>query len=128
MGDTAKTAPSVAEILRQLALGNDPPTGLPVAAEHLHHRPDIIRALMLAREAVDGTRRGELRSNQRAGAPWSDLEDKELADMFHQGESVTSIAKSFQRSTGSITSRLAKLEILDDVQVVLEDARTVRRE
>ena len=46
---------------------------------------------------------------RNAGRPWSADDDRALADAFEAGASVGAIAKTFERTRGSITARLVKL-------------------
>jgi hypothetical protein len=129
MGDTVETKSRAASILRQLALGEDPFTGALLSQDHVLHRPEVIRALMVACESLDPRHADGAPPDKaaRAGMSWSDEEDSKVRELFEHGGTIGSIATSLQRSYGSIRSRLLKLELLDDFQVVLEEARDARR-
>jgi hypothetical protein len=45
----------------------------------------------------------------RVGAPWSDLEDKELVICFKSGMTIAELEAKHGRVTGGINSRLSKL-------------------
>jgi len=49
----------------------------------------------------------------RAGQPWTGREEEELRDLFDQAESITNIASWHRRSIGAITSRLARLNLIE---------------
>jgi superfamily I DNA/RNA helicase len=51
--------------------------------------------------------------NKGAYAPWTDREDKKLIDLYQDGKSLKELAKTFERTTGAIRSRLKKLSIED---------------
>ena len=125
MSDTSSTTTTAAAILHQMALGNDPTTGLALSPDHLLQRPEVIRALMLATELLSGTGKSRTRPAQplRAGVAWTAAEEQELKDMFEHGGSIGSIAHSLQRSKMSIEARLVRLGLLDKLQVILEDAK-----
>jgi hypothetical protein len=101
-------------IIASLADGIDPVTGdtLPDGSPYQH--PDVIRALFVAANALEKISQRERQEGasklpQQAGAPWTPEEDKQLADAFDAGTGAAQLAKADQRTTGAITSRLAKL-------------------
>ena len=49
--------------------------------------------------------------NKSAYAPWTNEEDKKLAALFQKGKSAKELAKIFERTTGSIVSRVKKLQL-----------------
>ncbi len=52
--------------------------------------------------------------NKSAYAPWSKEEDKKLAALFQKGSSVKDLAKVLERTTGSVVSRIKKLQLDPD--------------
>ena len=109
-------------ILSKLALGVDPDSGAPLSSDHVLNRPEVIRALMLAVNAlksVEGRKNGAAAAS-RAGVSWDATEEQELREMFENGKSLSSIALSLQRSKGSIRARLVKVGLLDEFQAVSE--------
>ena len=81
---------------------------------------EVIRALHAALAAIDkpGTEGGgaNLPALTTAGKAWNTEEDQALGDQFDSGRSVGDIAKSFQRTRGSIASRLVTLGKVPDRQ------------
>lgn len=45
--------------------------------------------------------------------PWDQAQDEQLRDLFAQGSSVSSLAHTFNRTSGAIRSRLAKLGLVE---------------
>ena len=105
--------------LRGWVDGVDPVTGETLPADHPAHRADVLRVLYGALELLDtpapprgsGAAHVEQRAPfpRNAGRPWSADDDRALADAFEAGASVGAIAKTFERTRGSITARLVKL-------------------
>jgi hypothetical protein len=61
--------------------------------------------------------------------PWDDIQDQKLEDLFVGGQKVSYLAKIFERTTGSIRSRLVQLKLLEGKkdkrgQDILRRART----
>lgn len=54
------------------------------------------------------------------GQAWTDELDQALCQAWHAGEGLAAIARRFGRTTGSIASRLAKLDCVTD----LDEARS----
>jgi hypothetical protein len=78
---------------------------------------DVVRALHVAAVAIDhevqkGERRSALPPN--AGKPWNIADDETLRGLFDAGRPVADIAKTFQRTQGSIASRLVMLGKVPD--------------
>jgi hypothetical protein len=100
------------DIIRQLADGLDPGTGEPFPADSPYENPQVVRALFVARQALDRSvvsgAKGRPRA-EHAGRPWSEDEDRELADAHDAGTSVEELAAQLKRSTGAIRARLVKL-------------------
>jgi len=54
------------------------------------------------------------KQHPKAYAPWSEDDDKRLADEFKSGKEVSVLAQLFQRNTGAIRSRLRRLGLISD--------------
>ncbi len=99
------------EIVSSLAEGVDPTTGEVFPAEHICNNPEIVRAfytLLTAKSNSHNT------NAVNAGKPWSLEDDKELEKMFIDGIPKKDIQQHFQRTSGSIQSRLVKLGLIED--------------
>jgi hypothetical protein len=100
------------EIIRQLADGLDPHSGQPFPTDSPFQHPQIVRALFVARQALDGAAasRGKAKPRaEHAGLPWSDDEDRRLADAYDAGTSAKDLAGRHKRSIAAIQARLVKL-------------------
>jgi hypothetical protein len=103
--------------IEALADGVDPRTGELLPPASPIESPDVIRALHFALAAID--RQTETRSKDgnlppNAGKPWREDDDKLLGEHFDAGRSVAEISGVFQRTRGSIASRLVKLGKVPD--------------
>ena len=101
-----------AHILQQLAFGIDPESDLSLERGHILHRAHVIRALVLAVEALQGKRAPSDRP-ERAGVGWSSDEDNELRVLFERGLSLMELAGALQRNSGGISSRLVRLGLVE---------------
>lgn len=105
-------------IVRTLAQGIDPHTGAVFPADSAYQHPDTVRALFQAVEAL-GTAHGQRTrpASQgpaaNAGKPWTDDEDRTLAEGFDAGQSVPALASAHGRSRAAIQARLVKLGKLE---------------
>ncbi|GAB2483942.1 hypothetical protein GCM10027082_38570 [Comamonas humi] len=104
-------------ILEALARGIDPETGEILPEPGVLHSPQVIRALFIAAQALDGDAgRGKpakpLPGN--AGRAWSSEEDEELLARFDAGIPVKELAEKHARSRGAIHSRLLRLGRLQE--------------
>lgn len=103
-------------IIAALAEGRDPFSGRPLADDHICQKPDVIRALLEAREILIREARRERRL-QRArltlpsntGKSWTDEEDRILINRYKTGSSVSDLGVLHARTTGAIRARLEKL-------------------
>lgn len=99
-------------IIQKLIDGIHPLADEPLSDKHLCLESDIHRALQTAIPALHhqikaDERRAKLPAN--AGTPWSDDEDKRLAEAFDNGDSISVLTAEHGRTRGSINSRLVKL-------------------
>ena len=109
-------------IIEALADGVDPRTGEVLEPGSPLESPEVIRALHVALAGLNHQIRQETRSSSlppNAGKAWSDEDDRELIRLFDSGQDVASIASLFQRTHGSIASRLVRLGKVPDRQAAL---------
>lgn len=77
----------------------------------------FVRALNVAVGALSTQIRESSRVKMlppNAGTPWSEAADRKLVEWFDAGHSVTQLADGFQRTTGSIASRLVRIGRVPD--------------
>jgi hypothetical protein len=107
------------QIIEALADGVDPRTGEVLNPGSPIESADVVRALHVALAAINHDLRQRERNSalpSNTGKAWSAKDDQELAESFDSGQAVTDIAKSFQRTRGSIASRLVRLGKVPDRQ------------
>ena len=100
------------KILKPLAEGIDPFTGEVLPPGSLYQNPQVVRALFVATTALEKQRERNRRQSDlpgKAGKPWSEEEDKELAEVFDSGKSIEELSTLRQRTKAAIQSRLLKL-------------------
>ena len=113
-------------ILRTLASGIDPQTGVEIPLNSPYRHIKTTRALLTAVKELEGEQksytheelfapqvcqtRGKIKPPM-AGSSWSPLEDQELREEYHKGLSIATMAKIHQRTQGAISSRLLRLGI-----------------
>jgi hypothetical protein len=98
-------------IVRSLANGVDPASGEVFAPDSPYQRADTVRALFQAVEALERSEQFERRKQQlppKAGAPWSEEEDRKLLASFDSGRGLVELASSHQRTQTGIRARLVK--------------------
>lgn len=100
-------------ILKSLAIGEDPETGEELNGADLLSRPDVIRALVLGADALQNQKK-KRDLPEGAGSKWTSDEEDRLALEFHSGVSITEMAKIHQRTTVAISARLVKLGLMTD--------------
>jgi hypothetical protein len=100
------------EIIRRLADGLHPDNGEPLLLDSAYQQPRAVRALNRAVQALefqqqrDRTRRS-LPAN--AGKPWSNEEDAQICSELRHGVNFQEIARTHNRTAGSIVARLIRL-------------------
>ena len=107
------------QILEALADGVDPRTGEVLDPGSPLESAQVVRALHIAVVAIDSQMRKRDRSSRlpsNAGKSWTTEDDHELGDLFDSGRTVADIATTFQRTRGSIASRLVRLGKVADRQ------------
>ena len=98
------------QLIVTLADGVDPQSGEPLEDEHLLNRPRVLRAMLLAAQALADKAQAHARpAPAKAGSPWSEDEDQRLGAEFDQGLSLAELMKAHQRSRGAISARLLRL-------------------
>lgn len=97
-------------IVAALADGINPLTGEVFPLDSPYQSPDIVRALFLARAALDAKGRARPRSGlpDNAGKPWNAAEDSKLLADFERGLSLVELARSHARTAAGIQARLEK--------------------
>jgi hypothetical protein len=98
-------------IVRSLAAGVDPESGEVFPPESAYQRPQIVRALYAAAEALDRSERFERRKAQlpaKTGEPWLEEEDRRLLAAFDAGGALAELAAAHQRTQTGIRARLVK--------------------
>ena len=99
-------------IVRKLADGIHPETGEVLQNDSIYQHPQSVRALHRAIGALefqDERERARKFLPPNAGKPWSNQEDTLICDELRRGLSFEQIAKSHNRTTGSIIARLVRL-------------------
>lgn len=103
------------EIIQLLSEGIHPFTGETFGYDHICQNSNITRALMAAVKALEKDINRQKRKKDspiKGGQRWSEEEDKELMIRFNDGVSLKELADIFQRTVGSIRSRLLNYGIL----------------
>ena len=119
----------VVDVLSALASGVHPVTGEVFEEESAYNHPKVIRALFGSLEIIQSpTGRGPKKSqeeiNREEGRPlrfnirWSEQEDEELIGKIGKGILTGDIAEQFQRTKGSIHSRLQRQGLLEREEVL----------
>jgi hypothetical protein len=106
-------------IIDALADGVDPRTGEVLDPGSPIQSADVVRALRVAATAIDHEVRRQERHSvlpTKAGKAWNTQDDQTLSDSFDSGRPVVDIAKTLQRTRGSIASRLVMLGKVPDRQ------------
>lgn len=99
-------------LIESLANGIDPETGEILPSDSAFNSPAIIRALLVATQALEQMEKREQREKSQpgnAGKPWTTEEDEMLLAGFDGGNNIRDLAAKHGRTAGSITSRLMRL-------------------
>jgi hypothetical protein len=99
-------------IIEALANGVDPETGEVLSAQSVFNNHQVIRALFIATNALDGLAKSEKQAKTlpgNAGNAWSETEDTELLIAFDAGGSMKDISAKHGRTEGAIAARLTRL-------------------
>lgn len=114
-------------IMRKLADGIHPETGEVLQNDSVYQHPQLVRALHRAVGALefqDERERARRFLPANAGKPWSSQEDALICDELRRGLNFEQIAKSHNRTTGSIVARLVRL---GQISVGAQKQRTAAR-
>ena len=98
-------------IVKSLANGVDPENGEVFPAEGAYQRPQTVRALYTAVEALERAAQFERRTQQlpaKTGEPWTEEEDRNLLASFDAGHALGDLAVAHQRTQTGIRARLVK--------------------
>lgn len=116
------TPQQAAQIIEHLALGVDPRTGEVLGPDDACTAPEIIRALFIARNALQApapparktpfVRNGVTLPN--VGKKWSGEDVDTLLQQFDAGTPLNEIAMQLGRTDGSIVARLVHAGVLPD--------------
>ena len=100
------------EIISALAEGIDPTTGEVLPDNSVCNKGDVVRAFYTVLDALD--RKPKKNMPENAGKPWTNEEEKRLRELYSSGLSKKEISSELCRTAGSISSRLARLGIIND--------------
>jgi len=97
------------KIMRALAGGLNPETGQAMEAEFVCRKPQVVKALNRALAALVQVEQRERTRPGNAGKYWSREEDAKVCAEVRKGIDFHEIARTHNRSVGSIVARLVKL-------------------
>ena len=102
------------QIIEVLAGGIDPATGEVLPDDSPLSSPHVIHALFIAAKALElmaAAKPARLAATApgNAGKAWTEDEDQRLLAAFDSGAPVAELARTHERTTGSINSRLIRL-------------------
>jgi hypothetical protein len=97
------------KIMRALASGVNPETGQSMAADSICRKPGTVKALNRALAALVQQEQRERNKPINAGRKWTHAEDAQVCEQVRSGVDFHEIAKTHNRSVGSIVARLVKL-------------------
>jgi hypothetical protein len=97
-------------IVSALADGVNPATGEVFPADSPYQSADIVRALYMARRALEARPTTRLRNQgaPNAGKPWTREHDQTLLEAFDQGSTLQELAEALGRTIAGIEVRLVK--------------------
>ena len=101
------------EIISALAEGVDPTTGEILPDDSVCNKSEVVRALHIVLSSLNA-KKPKRSLPENAGKPWSKDEEERLKELYNSGLSKKDIAKELGRTTGSISSRLNKLGLIND--------------
>ena len=102
------------QIIEVLAGGIDPATGEVLRDDSPLSSPHVIRALFIAAKALElmaaaKPARPAAAAPGNAGKSWTEEEDQRLVAAFDAGTPAAELARTHERTTGAINSRLIRL-------------------
>ena len=98
-------------IIRALSDGVDPYTGEQYSSDSPYQKPDTIRALFAAIEALEKQKKAKIRKKEQpgsAGKPWNEEEDNRMLQAYDAGTPIIEISEAHGRTVGAIESRLVR--------------------
>jgi hypothetical protein len=98
-------------IVRALANGVDPETGVVFPADSPYQRANTVRALYRASEALEKAGNFERRKSQlppKHGQAWSEDDDRKMLARFDAGHGLPELATLLERTQVSVRARLVK--------------------
>ena len=96
------------EILSALAEGVDPTTGEVLPDNSVCNKGEIVRAFYAVLNHLD-EKKPKKNMPANAGRPWSSKDDERLKICFESGMTKKELCVKFERTSGSISSRLSHL-------------------
>jgi hypothetical protein len=96
-------------IMRALANGMNPQTGAALAADSVYRHAETVKALNRALGALAQLEQRERTRPANAGRTWTRTEDAAVCEEVRRGIDFHEIAKTHNRTVGSIVARLVKL-------------------
>ena len=101
------------EIISALAEGVDPTTGEVLPDDSVCNKSEVVRALYTVLSSLDA-KKPKRSLPENAGKPWSKDEEDRLKELYNSGLSKNDISKELGRTTGSISSRLNRVGLIND--------------
>jgi hypothetical protein len=96
-------------IVRSLAYGVDPATKQTCADDSVYRNPHVVKALNRALGALLSQQERDRNKATSAGKYWTHAEDEQVCLELRRGTEFHQIAKTHNRTVGSIVARLIKL-------------------
>jgi hypothetical protein len=106
---------SARRVLNALIDGTNPATGVDLSDESVLQDVEVVRCLMVARDALEAVEARALRRAQLpsgVGKPWSAAEESLLVADYRAGNTVHKIAEKHTRTVRAIEARLERLGLI----------------
>jgi len=100
------------KIIKLLSEGIDPETGEVLEEENTFNKPQVIRAMFVAVNALERVQKIESKKEAlpgNAGKAWTKEEDNDLIKAFDRNATINELAEVHSRTKGAITARLVRL-------------------
>ncbi len=104
------------EIISALSSGINPHTGETYPDDSPYHHPQVLNALLIAKEALARNMKTEARKQKlpnNAGKAWDSEEHQRFVTAFNSGKTTKELAVEHGRTEGAICARLIKLGKLE---------------
>lgn len=104
-----------------------PETGIELKDDSVLQDVDVVRCLMVARDALEAVEARALRRAQlpsSVGKPWTTEEETMLVTAFSDGDSVHKIAEKHARTVRAIEARLERIGLITADQRVTNNSFT----